>query len=110
MSHGIKPGVATGKDVQKIFSYAKEKGFIEIFPMEDWVGGRTSITSVVGLLPMALMGINIDDFLEGASAIDIKTRPPEVKNNAALLMALSWHHVGEGKDQKQWSFCLIRTD
>jgi fructose-bisphosphate aldolase class II len=27
MSHGIKPGVATGDDVQKIFAYAKEKGF-----------------------------------------------------------------------------------
>jgi len=27
MSHGIKPGVATGDDVQKIFQYAKEKGF-----------------------------------------------------------------------------------
>lgn len=27
MSHGIKPGVATGKEVQRIHHYAKEKGF-----------------------------------------------------------------------------------
>lgn len=27
MSHGIKPGVATGDEVQAIFRYAKEKGF-----------------------------------------------------------------------------------
>jgi fructose-bisphosphate aldolase class II len=27
MSHNIKPGVATGDDVQKIFDYAKQKGF-----------------------------------------------------------------------------------
>ncbi len=27
MSHGIKPGVATGDEVQTIFAYAKEKGF-----------------------------------------------------------------------------------
>ena len=27
MSHTIKPGVATGDDVQKIFDYAKQKGF-----------------------------------------------------------------------------------
>jgi fructose-bisphosphate aldolase class II len=27
MSHNIKPGVATGNDVQMIFDYAKEKGF-----------------------------------------------------------------------------------
>ncbi len=27
MNHGFKPGVATGDEVQKIFAYAKEKGF-----------------------------------------------------------------------------------
>ncbi|AFL80040.1 fructose-bisphosphate aldolase, class II [Aequorivita sublithincola DSM 14238] len=27
MGHGIKPGVATGKEIQKIHQYAKEKGF-----------------------------------------------------------------------------------
>ena len=27
MSHNIKPGVATGDEVQNIFNYAKEKGF-----------------------------------------------------------------------------------
>lgn len=27
MSHGIKPGVATGKEIQRIHHYAKEKGF-----------------------------------------------------------------------------------
>ena len=27
MSHGIKPGVATGDEVQRVFAYAKEKGF-----------------------------------------------------------------------------------
>ena len=27
MGHGIKPGVATGDDVQSIFAHAKEKGY-----------------------------------------------------------------------------------
>ena len=27
MAHNIKPGVATGDEVQEIFNYAKEKGF-----------------------------------------------------------------------------------
>jgi fructose-bisphosphate aldolase class II len=27
MSHSIKPGVATGREVQEIFKLAKEKGF-----------------------------------------------------------------------------------
>jgi fructose-bisphosphate aldolase, class II len=34
MAHNIKPGVATGDDVQKIFNYAKEKGFA--LPIVSW--------------------------------------------------------------------------
>ena len=95
-----KHAVAVTGENSQLDQYATQEDWIGIFPMEDWVGGRTSITSVVGLLPMALMGININEFLEGASAIDRKTRPPEIKLNAALLMALSWHHIGEGKGSK----------
>ncbi|MFL2436438.1 MAG: glucose-6-phosphate isomerase [Verrucomicrobiales bacterium] len=95
-----KHAIAVTGEKSQLDQYATQEDWIGIFPMEDWVGGRTSITSVVGLLPMALMGININEFLEGASAIDRKTRPPEIKLNAALLMALSWHHVGEGKGSK----------
>ena len=39
MSHGIKPGVATGEDVQKIFNYAKEKGFA--LPAVNVVGSNS---------------------------------------------------------------------
>ena len=95
-----KHAIAVTGENSQLDQYATQEDWIGIFPMEDWVGGRTSITSVVGLLPMALMGININEFLEGASAIDRKTRPPEIKLNAALLMALSWHHIGEGKGSK----------
>ena len=95
-----KHAIAVTGEKSQLDQYATQEDWIGIFPMEDWVGGRTSITSVVGLLPMALMGININEFLEGASAIDRKTRPPEIKLNAALLMALSWHHIGEGKGSK----------
>lgn len=95
-----KHAIAVTGEKSQLDQYATQEDWIGIFPMEDWVGGRTSITSVVGLLPMALMGININEFLEGASAIDRKTRPPEIKLNAALLMALSWYHVGEGKGSK----------
>src|SRR5207244_6984361 len=50
--------------------YAEEKGWLARFPMHDWVGGRTSVTSAVGLLPMALLGFEIDRFLAGAAAMD----------------------------------------
>ncbi|MCL4142049.1 UNVERIFIED_CONTAM: hypothetical protein GTU68_008517 [Idotea baltica] len=39
MSHNIKPGVATGKEVQEIFNYAKEKGFA--LPAVNVVGSNT---------------------------------------------------------------------
>lgn len=62
-----------------------------IFPMFDWVGGRTSVCSAVGLVPMHLMGIDIDSFLAGAAAMDRWNRnaPP---NNPAAHMALMWAH------------------
>ena len=39
MSHNIKPGVATGKEVQNIFNYAKEKGFA--LPAVNVIGSNT---------------------------------------------------------------------
>ena len=39
MSHGIKPGVATGKEVQRIHKYAKEKAFA--MPAINVVGSST---------------------------------------------------------------------
>ena len=39
MSHTIKPGVATGKEVQEIFNYAKEKGFA--LPAVNVIGSNT---------------------------------------------------------------------
>ena len=95
-----KHAIAVTGEKSKLEECATKENWIGVFPMEDWVGGRTSITSVVGLLPMALMGIDIEKFLEGAAAIDLKTRPPEINRNASLLMALSWLHAGEAKGSK----------
>ena len=39
MSHNIKPGVATGKEVQDIFNLAKEKGFA--LPAVNVIGSNT---------------------------------------------------------------------
>jgi fructose-bisphosphate aldolase class II len=44
MSHSIKPGVATGKEVQEIFNYAKEKGFA--LPAVNVIGSN-SINTVL---------------------------------------------------------------
>jgi glucose-6-phosphate isomerase len=70
------------------------------FPIFDWVGGRTSELSPVGLLSAALIGIDIHTMLKGAKIMDEATRVPEVKNNPAALLALSWYAVGDGKGEK----------
>src|SRR5438094_7308576 len=68
--------------------------------MYDWIGGRTSVMSAVGLRPMALRGFNIDSFLSGAAAMDERTRATDTAQNAAMLLALMWYHAGNGKGEK----------
>jgi glucose-6-phosphate isomerase len=80
--------------------HAEAKGWLARFPMFDWIGGRTSVMSAVGLLPMALLGFDIDAFLAGAAAMDEHTRVPDVAQNAAMLLALMWYHAGNGKGEK----------
>jgi glucose-6-phosphate isomerase len=80
--------------------YAQEKDWLARFPMHDWVGGRTSVMSAVGLLPMALLGFEIDRFLAGAAAMDQATRKDIVGQNAAMLLALMWLYAGEGRGAK----------
>jgi glucose-6-phosphate isomerase len=86
-----------GSDLDK---NAEKNEWLARFPMHDWIGGRTSVMSAVGLLPMALEGFDIDNFLAGAAAMDERTRVPEVKQNAAMLLALMWYYAGNGKGDK----------
>ncbi|HEX6839219.1 MAG TPA: glucose-6-phosphate isomerase [Polyangia bacterium] len=80
--------------------YATEKKFIARFPMWDWVGGRTSELSAVGLVPAALQGIDIGAMLDGARACDAVTRVKETRKNPAAMMALCWYWSGHGKGEK----------
>src|SRR5437870_12716417 len=80
--------------------HAQENDWLARFPMHDWVGGRTSVMSAVGLLPMALLGFDIDRFLAGAAAMDRRTRADVIEQNAAMLLALMWFHAGEGRGAK----------
>ncbi|MBF0519703.1 MAG: glucose-6-phosphate isomerase, partial [Nitrospirae bacterium] len=85
----------TGKnsDLDKI---AVADKWIERFPMWDWVGGRTSVTSAVGMLPAALQGIDVDTLLKGAAACDEASRKNDVLKNPAMLLSLMWHYGTSG--------------
>ncbi|HUL01533.1 MAG TPA: glucose-6-phosphate isomerase [Nitrospirota bacterium] len=84
----------------KLYEIAKKDGWLSKFPMWDWVGGRTSIMSAVGLLPAALQGIDIDRLLRGASHCDEATRNKNTRSNPAALLALAWYHATCGRGRK----------
>ncbi|MDB4976276.1 MAG: Glucose-6-phosphate isomerase [Myxococcaceae bacterium] len=95
-----KHAVAVTGDGSELDQVAKKAGWLQTFPMWDWVGGRTSELSAVGLLPAALQGIDIDAFLDGARSMDVATRARDVQKNPAALLALMWFHAGRGKGEK----------
>jgi glucose-6-phosphate isomerase len=80
--------------------YAEQHGWLRRFPMWDWVGGRTSELSAVGLLPAALQGLAIREMLAGAKVCDDVTRVPDVAQNPAAQLALMWHYAGQGRGTK----------
>jgi glucose-6-phosphate isomerase len=80
--------------------HAIAQGWLARFPMWDWVGGRTSVMSAVGTLAAALQGVDVPQFLAGAAAMDEKTRSLPAPQNAAMLLALMWYHIGQGKGAK----------
>jgi glucose-6-phosphate isomerase len=79
---------------------AKSEQWLATFPMHDWVGGRTSELSAVGLLPAALQGIDIRSILGGAREMDAATRVANLRQNPAALLALAWYAAGNGKGDK----------
>lgn len=84
----------------KLEQTAKKEGWLARFPMWDWVGGRTSELSAVGLLPAALQGIDIQALLDGAAAMDNVTREPVTAKNPAALLALMWYYATDGRGSK----------
>jgi len=86
-----------GSDLDK---YVTENKWLKKFPMWDWIGGRTSELSAVGLLPAALQGFDVDGLLAGAKQIDDATRTKNVKANPAMLLSLALFESGNGKGVK----------
>jgi glucose-6-phosphate isomerase len=95
-----KHAVAITLPGSKLDRSAEQEGWLARVPMFDWVGGRTSETSAVGLLPAALQGIDIDGLLAGAAACDEATRLKDSRRNPAALLALMWYQATGGKGAK----------
>ncbi len=92
-----KHAVSVSEAGSALDAMAAQEGWLARFYLWDWVGGRCSVTSAVGLLPLALAGVDIKAFLRGAADCDALTRRECVRENPAALLAQSWHHCSGGK-------------
>ncbi|OYW74925.1 MAG: glucose-6-phosphate isomerase [Verrucomicrobia bacterium 12-59-8] len=95
-----KHAVAVTGIGSELDKHSTAQGWLTRFPMWDWVGGRTSLMSAVGTLAAALQGVDVLQFLAGAAAMDVETRQRPAIENAAMLLALMWHHAGKGQGLK----------
>ncbi|XP_010530225.1 PREDICTED: glucose-6-phosphate isomerase 1, chloroplastic [Tarenaya hassleriana] len=95
-----KQGVAITQENSLLENTARIEGWLARFPMFDWVGGRTSEMSAVGLLPAALQGIDIREMLAGAALMDEATRATTLKNNPSALLAMCWYWASDGIGSK----------
>ncbi len=65
---------------------ADEKGY-ECFVVPDDVGGRFSVLTAVGLLPIAAAGADIDKLMQGAAKAAEKYNNPDIENNDCYTYA-----------------------
>jgi glucose-6-phosphate isomerase len=92
-----RQAVAVTGDGSALDKQARAEKWLDVFPMWDWVGGRTSVLSAVGLLPAALQGLPIDRLLEGARVMDAATSVADPPANPAAVLAAAWWHEGGGR-------------
>lgn len=68
------------------------------FPVPPDVGGRYSVLSAVGLLPLAVSGVDVESLLKGAQAAKARYDHPDwTSNDAYLYAALRYLLYGAGK-------------
>lgn len=73
----------TGKS-GKLANLADEIGCRDRFLVPDGVGGRFSVLSAVGLLPAAILGIDVVTLLEGAARMNSRFRTEDLGSNPVL--------------------------
>ena len=79
--------VTTDKEKGALKTLAKSEGY-ETFIIPNNVGGRFSVLTAVGLLPIATAGIDIDRLMEGARTAQLKYEDSNLKYNACYQYAV----------------------
>ncbi|MCT2535859.1 glucose-6-phosphate isomerase [Aquibacillus koreensis] len=76
----------TDKAKGALKTLATEEGY-ESFIIPDDVGGRYSVLTAVGLLPIAVSGVNIDDMMKGAQQAQNELSEADLEKNPAYQYA-----------------------
>ncbi|SFD93916.1 glucose-6-phosphate isomerase [Lentibacillus persicus] len=76
----------TDKEKGALKTTADKEGY-ESFVIPDNVGGRYSVLTAVGLLPIATSGISIDDMMQGAKSAMHDLDEPDINKNPAYQYA-----------------------
>ena len=88
----------TDKEKGALKQEANEKGY-ESFVIPSNIGGRFSVLTAVGLLPIAVAGCDIDALMKGAADAMELYDNPEIEENECYKYAVARHylHKSEGK-------------
>ncbi len=78
----------TDKQKGALKTLADNEGY-ETFVVPDNVGGRYSVLTAVGLLPIAVAGIDIDKIMEGAKIGEERYNDPNLKYNKCYQYAVT---------------------
>ena len=77
----------TDKKMGILRQLADQEGYKTFFVPDD-VGGRFSVFSAVGLLPFALVGLDIDQMMNGIKDMDLQLKNTDINQNIAAQSAL----------------------
>ena len=79
--------VAVSTNIQKVTEFGINPN--NVFPMWDWVGGRFSLWSAVGLTISLAVGYdNFDELLQGANEMDEHFKTADFDKNMPVILAL----------------------
>ena len=78
---------------------AEEEGWARVFLGEPTVGGRFSALSVFGLLPAALVGINLENMIAHAVEAELQCGEDSIDNPAICLAAFLYDNYRAGRDK-----------
>ncbi|MDX1771373.1 MAG: glucose-6-phosphate isomerase [Planococcaceae bacterium] len=78
--------VTTDQNKGSLLKLAGEEGY-ETFVIPDDIGGRYSVLTPVGLLPIAVAGLNIDQMMDGAKQACVKYNNPDLATNESYQYA-----------------------